>query len=240
MSTRSLDHKEQKMKDAIFMVSSALNAKTSRSLYSFQERFDQTLKTIESIQTYCPNSEIYIFDSSVEKPADEVFSKLVEKGAAVLYTGTNPDIQAFTSYHMQSVVETISLASALMFVKSNSAKAKRVYKISGRYRLNENFVPGLEHVGKYVFTVPTKTWMSEDRIRQTGIDHVYQTRLFHFDYDLMDEFMLNMPEVIRDCIELAVDMEHAYYKNFKKYEPIEVKTIGVCGNLSPTGEYIDE
>lgn len=228
------------MKDAIFFISSALNPRTSRSIYNPQERYEQTLRTIESIETYCPNSEIFLFDSSVDKPSDEYFAGIINKGANILYTGNDPNVIQFTQYRLQSVVESISFVSSLSFIKSNNIKTKRIYKISGRYRLNSNFKKADEYVDKYVFTKPTKTWMTEDRIKQTGVDHVYQSRLYSFDYSLLDQFLSEMVNVINDECSLGIDIEHALYKNFKKYDPVELDIIGLCGNLAPNGESIDE
>lgn len=228
------------MNDAIFIISNAIVCSKSLSIYNTDERYEQTLKTIDSIDSYCPYSDKIMFDASVIKPDEKYFKGINEKRVNILYTGQDEYVNLMSKSGAKSPAESISFLLSLNWIKQMGIKSKRIYKISGRYRLNDNFVPGYEHVGKYVFTIPTKTWMTQDRIEQTGVDHVYQSRLFHFDFELLDQIIEIMPNVINDCLSLNIDIEHAYYKNFKKYSPVEIEKIGLCGNLAPNGEYIDE
>lgn len=232
--------REKNMTDALFLISSALNITAAQSIYDEDARFQQTLDTIDSIDKYCPNNTKIIFDSSLKDLKPEHVQKLNEKGASIVYVGKSPDVIFVSENGLKSATECIALYLTLNLLRENNVQCKRIYKISGRYRLTENFRPGYEHVNKYVFTKPTKTWMSEERIQQTGIDHVYQTRLFHFDRSLLDQFFSETVNLIKNCVELGVDIEHACYKNFKKYDPVELDIIGVCGNLAPNGEYINE
>ena len=55
------------MHDAIFFVNHALKV-NQLSVYNDEERFQQTLETLNSINKYCPNNQIFIFDSSPEMP----------------------------------------------------------------------------------------------------------------------------------------------------------------------------
>lgn len=228
------------MSDYLFIISNALLVKGAQSIYSIEERFNQTLETIKSIDEYCPNNTKIMFDASPDVPAESYFAKIHETGTSIVYTGNNPDVNQVSSLGLKSIGESISYLMTLNWIKETGINSKRIYKISGRYRLNENFKPGLEHVGKYVFTIPTKTWMSEDRIKATGVDHVYQSRLWHMDSSLLDQTLNEMTNVIGDCARLGIDIEHALYKNFNKYDPIEMKKIGLCGNQAPSGEYVDD
>lgn len=229
------------MTDAVFLISSAINISTNtQSIYDSNTRFQQTLDTIDSIDKYCPNNNKFIFECSLKELTPEQIQKLNEKGVSIVYVGKNRDIINVSQIGLKSVSECIAFHITLSLLRDNNIQCKRIYKLSGRYQLTENFRSGYEYVNKYVFTKPTKTWMSEDRIKQTGVDHVYQTRLFHFDRNLLDQFLVESVNLIKNCVELGIDLEHSYYKNFKKYDPIELDVIGVCGNLAPNGEYINE
>ncbi len=228
------------MIDEIFVISNALVCSQNLSVYTTEERYQQTLETIESIDKYCPNNRKIMFDASATRPEEKYFKGISDKNVSVLYTGEDPNIKFLSTNGIKSPAEAISFLLTLNWIKQNDIRSRRIYKISGRYKLNESFVSGLEHTGKYVFTVPTKTWMSSERIAQTGVDHVYQSRLFHFDYDLLDQVIETMPSIINDCIRLGIDIEHGYYKYFHKYQPIEMPVIGLCGNLAPNGESINE
>lgn len=226
--------------DAIVVISNALVVTGAQSIYSLEDRFNQTLETIESIDKYCPNNLKVMFDASPQTPDKSYFEKLQERGVSVVYTGNNPDVNYVSSMGLKSVGESISHLMTLNWLRENNVSCKRIYKVSGRYKLNENFTPGLEHVGKYVFTIPTKTWMTEERIKETGVDHVYQSRLWHFDSSLLNQTIDEMTQVVADCARLGIDIEHALYKNFKKYDPVEMEKIGLCGNQAPSGEFVDD
>ena len=51
------------MFDGLFIINSALNV-NQLSVFNNEERFQQTLDTLASIEKYCPNSIKVIFDSS--------------------------------------------------------------------------------------------------------------------------------------------------------------------------------
>lgn len=228
------------MLDSIFIISSALVCPNHLTIYSTEDRFNQTVETLNSIDKHMPSNQKVLFDASSVEPDNRYFDELVKKNTVVLYTGKDDNVRRFSEAGAKSVGESISFLLSLNWLKQSGLQAKRVYKISGRYQLNDNFVSGLEHVNKYVFTIPTKTWMTKEQSDRVGVDHVYQSRLFHFDYNLLDKTIETLHSVINDCISLGIDIEHAYYKYFNSFEPIEMGKIGVCGNLAPNGERIDE
>lgn len=228
------------MYDSIFFISSALVSPSHLSVYSVEDRFNQTLETLDSIDKHMPNNIKIVFDASSVEPDSKHLDELTKKNAIVLRTGRDENVKSFSASGSKSVGESISFLMALNWIKQANVQSKRIYKISGRYRLNDNFVSGMEHANKYVFTVPTKTWMSKVQSDYFKVDHVYQSRLFHFDYSLLDNTIELLHKVINDCISLGIDIEHAYYKYFNAFKPIEMQKIGVCGNLATNGEYIDE
>lgn len=228
------------MYDGIFIISNALVVRGAVSIYSTEERLQQTLETIASIDKYVPNNLKIMFDASPDRPSDNLFQEIAKRNVKIYYSGDSPDVNYASLLGAKSVGETISTLMILEWLKLQDIATRRIYKISGRYTLNDNFVPGLQHTGKYVFTIPTKTWMSEERIRATGVDHVYQSRLYHFDSSLLNQTSEEMQQVIKDCVTLGIDVEHALYKNFKKYDPVEMVKIGLCGNQAPSGEYVDD
>jgi len=228
------------MTEGLFVISNAIIPPDGLSRYSIDERFNQTLETIDSIDKYCPNNEKIMFDASAVRPDKKYFDELASRKITVMYTGQNPNVNQLSKRGAKSPAEVFSFLMVLNWINDLEIQSKRIYKISGRYQLNENFIPGLEHEGKYVFTVPTKTWMSQDQIDRAGVDHVYQSRLLHFDRSLLKQTIEELENVLRDCLELGIDIEHGYHKYFKKFNPIEMEVIGLCGNLAPNGEYIDE
>ena len=70
------------MFDGIFFVSSALNVK-QLSVFSNDERYHQTVNTINSIDKYCPNNVKYMFDTSYQIPDENYIQGIKELKAEV-------------------------------------------------------------------------------------------------------------------------------------------------------------
>ena len=128
----------------------------------------------------------------------------------------------------------------MMFIdwfKQQNIQSKRIYKLSGRYRLTDNFVlEDPSYKDSFVFAESLDTWMPKSAI----VDKLYRLRLWHMDYSLLNDFRKELQNIFHDCQSYNIDVEHSYYKNLKIYNRVEVKKIGVCGNIAPNGEYIDE
>jgi uncharacterized protein (UPF0147 family) len=73
------------MYDAIFFINHAIKV-NQLSVYNEEERFKQTIETLNSIDKYCPNNIRFIFDSSPERPNIEYFQELSDRGAVVFFT----------------------------------------------------------------------------------------------------------------------------------------------------------
>jgi hypothetical protein len=128
--------------DGIFFINHALKVKTL-SVYSAQERFEQTLETLHSIDKHCPSNMKFIFDSSAEEPDAEHIEVLRKRGVNFIYTGAIPDVKEYSaigSYGSRSIAETIAFIYLLNWFNNQGLVAKRIYKLSGRYKLNDNFI----------------------------------------------------------------------------------------------------
>ena len=228
------------MYDAIFFVNHALKV-NQLSVYNEEERFNQTIETLNSIDKYCPNNQVFIFDSSPERPNVEYFQELSDRGAIVFYTGDEPDVKKFSQLGQRSIAECITFMYFLSWFKQQNFQSKRIYKLSGRYRLNDNFVVDDERFkNSFVFSTALDSWMPKNKQEATGVDKLYRLRLWHMDYNVLDTFQLNLSKILQDCSTYGIDVEHSYYKNLHTYKTIELDKIGVCGNIAPSGDYIDE
>jgi hypothetical protein len=232
--------------DVVFFINSAMNV-VGRSLYSNDERFKQTMETIESIDKYCPNNIKYMIEGSCIELEEEKLEALVDKGVRILYTGKVPEIyrisSTLTMYGIgNSLTET--LAGTIFvdwFIKNEMRyiKAKRVCKLSGRYKINDNWKFDDENFkDKYVFVKhhPSNA-PSKDQLGLTGL---FVVRCWHMDYSLLDNFRTVIENVYSDCANLGIDAENSYYKNIPKDKLYEVEKIGVEGYVSPVGVYENE
>jgi hypothetical protein len=225
--------------DGIFFINSALTP-NGLSIYNEEERFQQTIETLKSIDKYCPSNFKILYDTSTDIPETKHLQELSHMGCKVLYMGQSEEVKQFGQLGLKSLNETVAFINLLNHFKQNPVEGKRIYKMTGRYVLNEHFKLGLEHKDAFVFTKAVPTWMDEERQKQTGVSMVYQTRLCHMDYSLLDTFMKELVIIVNDCAKNYMDIEHSYYKNLHKYKVVEVERMGLNGNLAPNGEYIDD
>lgn len=226
--------------DGIFYVTSAVCVNQRLSIYTDEERFEQTLGTINSIKKYCPNSKIYIIDVSTEDGFEKYLQQLSDAGTDVLYLGNNPDINHFSKCGMRSQGELIALLTFLEWFEENKVDAKRVYKVSGRYQLNDNFKLGLEHENSFVFLKSISSWMSPEEQSRTGMKKFYETRLYHMDYNLLNTYKDCMIKVLDSCMKYNVNIEHAIYYAMQEQNIVELDKIGLTGNIAPSGEFKDD
>jgi hypothetical protein len=229
--------------DGIFIIGSALSAKGMLSIYDDDARFSQLEKTISSINWYCPKSIKILFDASPELDKRK-FEHLNRLGIRTIHTGADPWIAELSRTTRKSEGEVMSVLKVLDHIKSSGISAKRIYKISGRYRLNKNFKLGLEHTNKIVFARSNSSWYGYSRdineLTEIGADRYYQTRLWHADYSLLDNLIDTLNVIAKDCDTYSIDLEHSFYKSFHRQNVLELDKIGVCGNIAPSGMYIDE
>jgi hypothetical protein len=233
------------MYDGIWFVNSAIVAGPGLSIYTPEERVKQTVKTIESIKKHCPNHHIFLFDSSPEyferKLADEIMAASAEISFVSL--GSLPKVKEFSLSGKRSLAETVSFNAMLNLfdtVKSDY-KAKRVYKLSGRYELNDNFVlDAPEYKDAFVFAKSEASWMPSAQQINSGAHHLFKLRLWHMDYDLLDTFHKELPNIYDNCMKHGIDIEHSYWKCLNKYKFVEIDKIGVFGTIGPNGAYVED
>lgn len=231
--------------DKVFLVNSAIDAShvPYLSVFNTEERFKQTLDTLDSIDKHCPGSAKYIFDMSPSVLSDEYMRVISERpNTWFIDMGKHEYVQMYSLNGLRGVAETYAFGGFLDWFKQQNVQCKRIYKLSGRYTLNDNFVPDsplYDHA--FVFAHALPSWMDEHQQQKSGCNRLYRLRLWHMDYTLLEDFTQLLPKVFEDCVTHGVDIEHAYYKHiFGNYKTVEVDKIGVTGVIGPSGEFIDE
>lgn len=229
------------MFDGIFFINHALCVK-QLSQFTNEERFEQTIQTLDSIDRHCPNSMKFIFDSSPEKVPEHYLESICSReNTWFLEIGQNPIVKPYSEAGLRSLAETASFMIFLDWFTQQEYKAKRIYKLSGRYQLTDDFVVDApEYEGAFVFANALDSWMDEATKKHVGVDKLYRLRCWHMDYDLLNTFMASLPKVFQDCKEHGIDVEHSYYKNLHTSKVVELDKIGVTGYIAPSGEYINE
>ena len=112
----------------------------NRSFYTSNERFLQTIETIDTIKKYIPNCYVVLFDNSYFIPNEK--TKLEENVDCFINVTNNKKINYYTDdYEYKSFADISQQISFYdYFLKHiNIDTIQHFFKISGRYLINESF-----------------------------------------------------------------------------------------------------
>ena len=234
-----------------FFVTSAVNA--SFSVYTPEQRLQQTLATIASVRKYVPESDITLVECSVPGINADFEQALTDKvdhyvslstDANVIYMTENGDRGDVT----KNLTEAIVLRRLMTVADKQGwfTHSDRIFKISGRYMLNDNFDmtvhTDLTNQNKFVFR---KKNLSQFRPEHTGVPLQYQTRLYSFPPVLFQRYCQVLDQMIETMQHYFnqgkyIDIEHLWWKLLDSTEITELDKIGVSGNIAPNGQQIDD
>lgn len=212
------------------------------SVFSGEERLAQTKKTVDSIDKHLPGSTKIFFDVSTQLPNKEHIEQVCSSPETFfVYVGDDSAIQEYSRKGLRSVSETLGFMRFLSWFQMQDFKYDRIYKVSGRYELTDDFVPNdPSYKDAFVFAEALDSWMYHEIQEIAKVKKLYRLRAWHMDGSLLPTFIRKLPLIAYDCASYRIDVEHAYYKYLYDQKVVEVKKIGVCGHLGPNGEYIDE
>jgi hypothetical protein len=222
----------------LFIITSAL--RPTIGVFSDKERYKQTVKTIQSIRSKCPNAYIIFADASV-RPVDAmeffVISKMVNFFMK-MDEKYNEDVIQLSKGGLKSHAETALLYHILVMMKRdpNLQKAlystNRIFKISGRLELDMDFDLKQydELFGKYVFSKGIPTWMYPPKVSD-----LFVTRLYSFCPSLIDDYI----GVLQRNFQMLndVDTEHAHFANIDPKYLVEFDKVHCKGQVASTGEW---
>jgi hypothetical protein len=128
----------------IFLITSVIDTcnkplsySSRRSVYTCEERLNQTVETIQSIKKYVPNAYIVLIDGS---------GRLLTSQEKLLLDGVNNIIEITDEASLQDIQNKYKAIGEcrliLNFLNSplfKSLQINRFFKISGRYHLQEGF-----------------------------------------------------------------------------------------------------
>lgn len=232
---------------SLFLVTSAIY--TSYGKCSTEERIDQTRETIKSIETYAQDSSIVLLDAG-EKSVDIDFGvplvdytqKEVIQEPLNYYLQNNRDIEP--DIIIKSMLEIIMFED---YLRTHSLESySRVFKLSGRYRLNSKFSHSkhLEAKNK-VLILPSYHSQHLYNNKVSSSMFQYMTRCWSFDSSLVSNISKTYGKMKEDIIlasktEKQGDIEHLLYKHLDKRLVKHIDTMGVEGYWAPRKQWIQE
>lgn len=207
----------------LFIITSVINTGnipwsycSVRSAFSVEDRFKQTLHTIQSIRDRKDHSAIMLVECSyLSQEMEEILMKSVDY---YIQCYKNDDIRlACINNGLKGYGEAMKTLAAVQYINLNQISFQRIFKISGRYYLDSFFSKDSYSLDQYSFKLYNNVNGS--------------TVLYSVPYCLIEDFEHSLKSIIT-----------IYQKNGARgYEtllPIMcnpkklVDTLGVCGYVA--------
>lgn len=209
----------------IILITSVINTPNNplsyskiRSVYNRNERFEQTKKTIQSVKEKLPNIKIMIVECTDFNDNEKEF--LVDNCDYILNLWEKKELHNNIFGTSKSLGEGTMTIESLKYIEELKLEYQYLYKISGRYWLNENFK--LDKIENNVFKK-----INNDE------NNVF-TALYKIDKKTVEKlliFLINNIQNMRQFIGYEVLMSH-FVKNIDKFL---VDIIGLSGFVTVCG-----
>lgn len=251
----------------LFLVGSALKhfQEDKFSAYDEQQRFEQTLETIECIRKKVPNSYVVLFECSSKSIDENQKDILKEKTDLFLEFYEEPVIQAIYENlearpelitYGKSLLETRGLLNTLYVIQKHNlfSDSQRVFKLTGRYLLNDDF--NIEDYqskfleGKYI--VKRYEYLSQEMENYAKeLENVYAylygakgmmiTGLWSFDRMLFTDTIEALEKAFVYMEKMlqftaGTDVEHSLYRFINKKNVIDIPNLGLTMVKGMSGE----
>ena len=246
----------------LFLVGSALEhfAQKDFSRYNTEQRFYQTLDTIKSIKEKVPDAYICLFECSYKPIADEYKEVFIDKVDLFLEFYDEPVIKTLYENFSQkeelitygkSLLETRGILNCLYLMKEKQlfTDVNRIFKLTGRYILNEDFnICDYESIfleERYVAKTYRYIDIEKERMKVDELDNIYAylyqaegmivTGLWSFDKMLFNETIEALERsfiYLEKMIQYTSgnDIEHALYRFMNKEKIILTSNLGLNVN----------
>jgi hypothetical protein len=233
-----------------FLITSAINTKFG--VFNGDQRLQQTIDTINSINGRAPGAKIYLVEMSAIPLTDEQKSKLNSLVDGIVNFDDNQDVKDIFNGSenwdwVKNATEVMCFSQAVEQLQEQGAfkGVDRIHKISGRYTLGDAFDLEVyeQNPDKIVIKVPLT---SQFPAQVTGnIPVQYMSRLWSWPVALTDQVLTAYQDgfvYIAERISQGgyCDIEHMLFK-FLPHEHIqEIAKTGVSGNIGPNGMRVDD
>lgn len=187
-----------------------------RSVFSVEDRFRQTLRTIESIREKGGQSRIILVEcSDIPKEMEEILKNAVDD---YLPCYEKEHVRtACIQNGLKGYGEAVKTLEAVHYIKTHQIPFQRLFKISGRYYLDSSFSKEQYATDQYSFKLYDATSGS--------------TVLYSVPHNLLDHFQNILQEII------TIYQTHGVH-GYETLLPImcspkiQINTLGVCGYVA--------
>lgn len=252
----------------LFLVGSALKhfQEDKFSAYDEEQRFNQTLETIECIRKKVPESYIVLFECSYASIEEKYKHILRDKCDLFLEFYDEPVLKQIYENlqkrpelitYGKSLLETRGLLNALYVIKQHNlfSDSQRIFKMTGRYLLNDDFniqdyqSKFLE--GKYIIKRYEYLPQEAENYDEKELENVYAylygakgmmiTGLWSFDRILFTETVDALEKAFKYMERMiqytaGTDVEHSLYRFINKNEIVSTTNLGLTMIKGMSGE----
>ena len=252
----------------LFLIGSALKhfQQEKFSAYDEDQRFNQTLETIQSVRDKVPNSYIVLFECSAH-PIDEKYKEALrdkcdlflefyeEPVLKQLYENISERPELIT--YGKSLLETRGLLNTLYEINKNNLfnDSQRVFKLTGRYLLNDDFnIKDYESrflenryvIKKYDYLTQEENVLDDELLENVyaylyGAKGMMVTGLWSFDRILFNDAVEALEKsffYMEKMIQFTAgtDVEHSLYRFLNKDNIISIPNLGLTQIKGMLGE----
>jgi hypothetical protein len=252
----------------LFLVGSALKhfQEDKFSAYDEQQRFEQTLETIDCIRKKVPNSYVVLFECSSKSIDENQRDILKEKTDLFLEFYDEPVLKQIYENlearpelitYGKSLLETRGLLNTLYVIEKHNIfnDSQRVFKLTGRYLLNDDF--NIEDYqskfleGRYVIKRYEYLSQEAENFDDKELENVYAylygargmmvTGLWSFDRMLFTDTIEALERAfvyMEKMIQFTAgtDVEHSLYRFINKKNVIDIPNLGLTMVKGMSGE----
>ncbi len=246
------ENQEQSQKQkskSLFLVSSAVH--TRFGVYKKYERLEQTIDTCKSIRERVPDCDIIILDGGEKDLSDDekqILSPHIDGFYSFADAENVREVQKIPSQDVvKNMIEIIMFGSFfdMMLKEGWAEKYNRVFKVSGRYVLNEhfNYNAHMSAEKKVVIRGPFTSQFTPDITG--GIRLQYMSRLWSFDVSLLDYINATYFEMFKHMQHVLnhqgyVDIEHLLFDHIDAKIVESIGVLGIQGHIAPSGLGVED
>jgi len=205
-----------------------------RSIYTKDERYVQTINTINSIKKYIPNVFIILIDNSTFTENEK---DILIKNTNIFINHNDKILDYYTNNNeIKAIAELCQIKYALNIISTCNIKFNNFFKITGRYIINNNFV----------YDLYAKTYKNDNIFKQNKSikDRLYYYTCFYKisqnnfnEYidkvnDLYNTLILKPYENIYNVIDLEFLLP-------SQLQFIEINNLGITQYISCLNEISD-
>jgi len=202
-----------------------LSYTNNRSVFSRNERFEQTKSTIQSIKAKIPNHKILLVECSDFNEEEKLYFE--KECDYILNLYNNKELHCNIFGLSKSLGEGTLTIQALRYINENNISYANLFKISGRYWLNDNFDYNIFNNEMLIFK----------KINDNNISTVLYKFPPHIQ-EYLHTFLKDNYNNMKNCIGYEMLVAN-FLKSIKYNNTILFDKLGVSGYVTVCGSFYE-